>query len=101
MGTGNRLAVADDECAVHEDVRNPPGEAELLAERGGLLLHAYGLIVDGMACAIIGPSGAGKSTAGNLMKKDLCFQTVFPTFSLNGLLRCRFVSNLNILFPPS
>lgn len=44
--------------------------AFLTAEFGGLLLHAYGLVIDGLAAAIIGPPEAGKSTAGNLMQKD-------------------------------
>jgi hypothetical protein len=42
----------------------------LLARHQGILLHACGLVVDGLACAITGPSGAGKSTAGALIKKD-------------------------------
>ena len=44
--------------------------AFVLAERGGLLIHAYGLVVDGLSCAIVGPSDAGKSTAGSLIQKD-------------------------------
>lgn len=45
--------------------------ASFLAEHRGLLLHAYGLVIDGLFCAITGPSGAGKSTAGGLIEKDV------------------------------
>lgn len=44
--------------------------AFLAADFGGLLLHAYGLVIDGQAAAVIGPPEAGKSTAGTLIRKD-------------------------------
>lgn len=42
----------------------------LLAERGGVLLHAAGILHRGKACLFIGPPGSGKSTVTALSSRE-------------------------------
>jgi hypothetical protein len=42
----------------------------LAADRGGLLLHGAGFVIDNLAGAFIGLSGAGKSTGARLVRPD-------------------------------
>lgn len=44
------------------------GLAWLLPNRGGALLHAAGIVVDGRAFVLVGPSGSGKTTWARLAK---------------------------------